>query len=40
MEVRAMQVKEVIIKGVDLVKKIKTLETKNNKVIKTVEEMK
>jgi len=40
MEVRAMQVEEVIIEGVDLIEKIKTLEAKDNEVIKAVEEMK
>jgi len=40
LEVRAMQVAEVIIDGVDLLEKIRRSEAKNNKVIKAVEEMK
>ena len=40
MEVRAMQVEEVIIEGVDLIEKIKMSEVKDNEVIKAVEEMK
>ena len=40
MEVRAMQVEEVIIEGVDLIEKIKKSEAKDDKVIKAVEEMK
>ena len=40
MEVRAMQVEEIIIEGVDLIKKIKMSEAKDDKVIKAVEEMK
>ena len=40
MEVRAMQVEEVIIEGVDLIEKIKRSEAKDNKVVKAVEEMK
>ena len=35
-----MQVEEVIIEGVDLIKKIKMSEAKDNEVIKAVEEMK
>jgi len=40
MEVRAMQVEEVIIEGVDIIEKIKKSEAKDDKVIKAVEEMK
>ena len=40
MEVRAMQVKEVIIEGVDLIEKIKKSEAKDDEVVKVVEEMK
>jgi len=40
MEVRVMQVEEVIIEGVDIIEKIKKLEAKDDKVIKVVEEMK
>jgi len=40
MEVRVMQVEEVIIEGVDLIKKIKMSEAKDNEVIKAVEKMK
>ena len=40
MEVRAMQVEEVIIEGVDLIEKIKRSEAKDNKVVKAVEEIK
>ena len=40
LEVRAIQVMEVIIKGVDLLEEIRKLDVKDNKVIKAVEEMK
>ena len=40
MEVRAMQIEEVIIEGVDLIEKIKISEAKDDEVIKAVEEMK
>ena len=40
MEVRAMQVEEVIIEGVDLIEKIKKSEAKDDEVVKAVEEMK
>ena len=39
-EVRLMQVEEVIIEGVDLIEKIKKLETKDHEVVKAVEEIK
>jgi len=40
MEVRVIQVEEVIIEGVDIIEKIKQLEAKDDEVIKAVEEMK
>jgi len=40
LEVRATQVAEVIINGVDLLEKIRKSEAKDNKVVKAVEEMK
>ena len=40
LEVRAMQVAEVMIEEVDLLEKIRGLEARNNEVIKAVEEMK
>ena len=40
MEVRAMQIEEVIIKGVDIIEKIRKSEVKDNEVIKAVKEMK
>jgi len=40
LKVRVMQVTEVIIDGVDLLKKIKESEAKDDEVIKTVKEMK
>jgi len=40
LKVRAMQVAEVIIDKVDLLKRIRGSETKDNEVIKAVEEMK
>jgi len=40
LEVRAIQVAEVIIEGVDLLEEIRKLEAKNDKVIKVTEEMK
>ena len=40
LEVRATQVAEIVIKGVDLLEKIKKSDTKDDKVIKVVKEMK
>jgi len=40
LEVKATQVTEVVIKGVDLLKKIRKSETKDDEVVKAVEEMK
>jgi len=40
LKVRAMQIAEVIIDGVDLLEKIRESEAKDNEVIKAVEEMK
>jgi len=40
LKVRAVQVVEVIIEGVDLLEEIRKSEAKNDKVIKAVEEMK
>ena len=40
LEVRAMQVTEVVIEEIDLLEKIRKSETKDNKVIKAVEEIK
>jgi len=40
LKVRAMQVAEVIIDGVDLLEKIRKSEAKDDKVIRAVEEMK
>jgi len=40
LEVRAIQVIEVVIEGVDLLEKIRKSEAKDDKVIKAVEEMK
>jgi len=40
LEVRAMQVAEVIVEEVDLLEKIRKSEAKDNEVIKVVEEMK
>ena len=40
LEVRATQVAEIIIEGVDLLEKIKKLDAKDNEMIKVVEEMK
>ena len=40
LEVRAMQVVEIMIEGVDLLEKIKKLDAKDNEMIKVVEEMK
>ena len=37
---RAMQVIEVVIEGVDLLEKIRKLDVKDNEVIKVVEKMK
>ena len=40
METRAAQVAEVVIEGVDILDKIRKSETKDDEVIKAVEEMK
>ena len=40
LEVKATQVTEVVIKGVDLLKKIRKSETKDDEVVKAIEEMK
>jgi len=40
LEVRAMQVVEVIIDGIDLLEKIRGSEAKDNEVVKAVKEMK
>ena len=40
LEVRVMQVAEIVIKGIDLLEKIRKSEAKDNKVIKVVEEIK
>jgi len=40
LNVRAMQVAEVIIDRVDLLKRIRELEAKDDEVVKAVEEMK
>ena len=40
LEVRVMQEAEIVIKGIDLLEKIRKSEAKDNKVIKVVEEMK
>jgi len=40
LKIRAMQVVKVIIDGVDLLEKIKGLETKDDEVVKAVKEMK
>jgi len=40
LEVRAMQIAEVIIDGVDLLEKIRSSEAKDDEVVKAVEEMK
>jgi len=40
LKIRAMQVVEVIINGVDLLEKIRGLEAKDNEVVKAVKEMK
>jgi len=40
LKVKAIQVAEVIIDGVDLLEKIRGLEAKDNKVVKAIEEMK
>jgi len=40
LKVRAIQVAEVIIDGVDLLKRIRESEVKDNEVVKAVEEMK
>ena len=40
MEIRVIQIEEVIIKEVDLIEKIKKSKAKDNKVIKAIEEIK
>ena len=40
LEARRIETVEIIVKGVDLLKKIKQSKVKDNKVIKAVEEMK
>ena len=40
LEVKRIQVAEVIVEGVDILEKIKRLEARDNEVIKAVEEMK
>ena len=40
LEVRATQVVEVIIDGIDLLEKIRGLEAKNNEIVKAVEKIK
>jgi len=40
LEARRMEIVEIIVKGVDLLKKVKQSKVKNNEVVKTVEEMK
>jgi len=40
LEARVAQVSEVVIKGVNILDKIRKSEVKNNKVVKAVEEMK
>ena len=40
LEVRVMQVAEIVIKEIDLLEKIRKSEAKDDKVIKVVEEMK
>ena len=40
LEIRATQVAEIVIEGVDLLEKIKKSDVKDNKVIKLVEEIK
>jgi len=40
LKVKAIQVAEVIIDGVDLLEKIRGLEAKDDKVVKAIEEMK
>ena len=40
LEVRVIQVTEVVIEGIDLLEKIRKSEAKDNKVVKAVEEMK
>jgi len=40
LEIRVMQVTEVVIKGIDLLKKIRKPETKDNRIVKAIEEMK
>ena len=40
LETRRMEMVEIIIEGVDLLKKVKQSKVKNNEVVKAVEEMK
>ena len=40
LEARRMEIVEIIVEGVDLLKKVKQSKVKDNKVIKAVEEMK
>ena len=40
LEVRAMQVAEIVIEGIDFLEKIRKLEAKDDEMIKAVEEMK
>ena len=40
LEIRALQVVEIVIEGVDLLEKIKKSDAKDDKVVKVVEEMK
>jgi len=40
LEARRMEIVEIIIEGVDLLKKVKQSKVKDNKVVKAVEEMK
>ena len=40
LEVRAMEVSEIVIEGVDILDKIRRSEAKDNEVVKAVEEMK
>ena len=40
LKVRAIQVIKVVIKGIDLLKKIRKSEAKDNKIVKAIEEIK
>jgi len=40
LEVKKIRVTEVVIEGVDLLEKVRKCKTKNNEVVKAVEEMK